>query len=149
MILDIFSELQKARPWGAGHERAVIREAIDQAKLADALGFGCWWNVEHHGAQNHKMTSLPSRSFATMRPPLMVSSTKSWGHSAATVAGALRSAGDESSAAHATASRATTAVRLVSRTLVRFGSTSESVGATEAILGCTPPGSTRLEERDS
>ena len=56
--------------------------------------------------------------------------------------------GGESSAPQATASRATTAVKLVSRTLVRFVSTSESVGASEAILGCIP-GSTRLEERDS
>ena len=35
MKLDIFSELQKARPWPANHEKLVIDEAIEQAKLAD------------------------------------------------------------------------------------------------------------------
>ena len=55
--------------------------------------------------------------------------------------------GEESSAAQATASGATTAVKLVSRTQVRFVSTSEIVGVTEAILGSIP-GSTRWR-RDS
>jgi alkanesulfonate monooxygenase SsuD/methylene tetrahydromethanopterin reductase-like flavin-dependent oxidoreductase (luciferase family) len=59
VILDIFSELQKAQPWGPSHERAVIEEAIEQAKLADALGFGCWWNVEHHGAVEFSYSSAP------------------------------------------------------------------------------------------
>ena len=59
MILDIFSELQKAQPWGPAHERAVIEEAIEQARLADALGFGCWWNVEHHGAVEFSYSSAP------------------------------------------------------------------------------------------
>ena len=62
MILDIFSELQKAQPWPPQHERAVIEEAIEQARLADALGFGCWWNVEHHGATEFSYSSAPSSS---------------------------------------------------------------------------------------
>ena len=70
--------------------------------------------------------------------PPMVSSTKPWGHSVSTGSGALRSMGEESSAAQATASGATTAVKLVSRTQVRFVSTSEIVGVTEAILGNIP-----------
>ena len=45
MILDVFSELQKAGEWRPEREREVVRDAIEQAKLADALGFGCWWNV--------------------------------------------------------------------------------------------------------
>jgi alkanesulfonate monooxygenase SsuD/methylene tetrahydromethanopterin reductase-like flavin-dependent oxidoreductase (luciferase family) len=59
VILDIFSELQKAQPWPPHHERAVIEEAIAQAKLADELGFGCWWNVEHHGAVEFSYSSAP------------------------------------------------------------------------------------------
>ncbi len=59
MILDIFSELQKAQPWPPQHERAVIEEAIAQAKLADELRFGCWWNVEHHGAVEFSYSSAP------------------------------------------------------------------------------------------
>ena len=68
----------------------------------------------------------------------MVSSTKSWGHSVSAGSGALRSMGEESSAAQATASRATTAAKLVSRTLARFVGTSEIVGAIEAILRFIP-----------
>lgn len=59
MILDIFSELQRARPWPPNHERKLLEEAIEQAKLADALGYGCWWNVEHHGATEFSYSSAP------------------------------------------------------------------------------------------
>ncbi len=59
MILDIFSELQKARPWPAQHERLVIQEAIEQARLADEMGYDCWWQVEHHGAVEFSYSSAP------------------------------------------------------------------------------------------
>ena len=59
MILDIFSELQRAKPWQEGHERQVMLDAIEQAKLADAKGFGCWWTVEHHGAPEFSYSSAP------------------------------------------------------------------------------------------
>ncbi len=78
MILDIFSELQKAQPWPEGHERAVLREAVEQAKLADELGYGCWWNVEHHGAVEFSYSSAPE-----MMPVLLSQHTKRlrFGHS--------------------------------------------------------------------
>jgi len=45
VILDIFSELQRAKPsggsWAEDHERQVMLDAIEQAKLADEKGFGC------------------------------------------------------------------------------------------------------------
>jgi len=59
LILDIFSELQRAKPWAPGHERQVMLDAIEQAKLADAMGFGCWWTVEHHGAPGFSYSSAP------------------------------------------------------------------------------------------
>jgi len=59
VILDIFSELQKARPWGPNHERQIFLDAIAQAKLADAMGYGCWWTVEHHGATEFSYSSVP------------------------------------------------------------------------------------------
>ncbi|MBY0399112.1 LLM class flavin-dependent oxidoreductase [Myxococcota bacterium] len=59
MILDVFSELQRPKPWGAQHERQVMLDAIEQAKLADAKGFGCWWTVEHHGAPEFSYSSAP------------------------------------------------------------------------------------------
>ena len=59
MILDIFSELQRARPSNEGHERRLLADAIEQARLADELGYGCWWNVEHHGAPEFSYSSAP------------------------------------------------------------------------------------------
>lgn len=59
MILDVFSELQKAGPGGPEAERSVLLEAIEQARLADALGYGCWWTVEHHGAAPFSYSSAP------------------------------------------------------------------------------------------
>ena len=66
LILDIFSELQRAKPWGALHERQVLLDAIEQAKLADRMGFGCWWTVEHHGAPEFSYSSAPELVLAIL-----------------------------------------------------------------------------------
>jgi alkanesulfonate monooxygenase SsuD/methylene tetrahydromethanopterin reductase-like flavin-dependent oxidoreductase (luciferase family) len=58
-ILDIFSELQRASRGDAVRERQVYFDALEQAKLADALGYGCWWTVEHHGATEFSYSSVP------------------------------------------------------------------------------------------
>jgi alkanesulfonate monooxygenase SsuD/methylene tetrahydromethanopterin reductase-like flavin-dependent oxidoreductase (luciferase family) len=78
VILDIFSELQRARPWAPGHEARLLPEAIEQARLADALGYGCWWNVEHHGAVEFSYSSAPE-----MMPVLLSQHTERlrFGHS--------------------------------------------------------------------
>jgi alkanesulfonate monooxygenase SsuD/methylene tetrahydromethanopterin reductase-like flavin-dependent oxidoreductase (luciferase family) len=56
MILDIFSELQRS----AGNSEAqVYADATRQAKLADELGFGCWWSVEHHCTGDFSYCSTP------------------------------------------------------------------------------------------
>lgn len=59
MKLDIFCEMQKPRPWGPDHEQQIIEETLEQAKLADELGYGCWWQVEHHGAEEFSFSSAP------------------------------------------------------------------------------------------
>ncbi len=70
MILDIFSELQRALPPGAAADRdfeaGIFRDAIEQAKLADELGFGCWWTVEHHGATEFSYSSSPEMMLAVI-----------------------------------------------------------------------------------
>jgi alkanesulfonate monooxygenase SsuD/methylene tetrahydromethanopterin reductase-like flavin-dependent oxidoreductase (luciferase family) len=77
LILDIFSELQRAQP-GDDLEATLLTDAIAQAKLADELGFGCWWNVEHHGAPGFRYSSAPE-----MMPVLLSQHTKRlrFGHS--------------------------------------------------------------------
>ena len=60
MKLDIFTEMQKARAsWDGDHEQDVIEETLEQARLADELGFECWWQVEHHGATEFSYSSAP------------------------------------------------------------------------------------------
>ncbi|MFI5316534.1 MAG: LLM class flavin-dependent oxidoreductase [Myxococcota bacterium] len=59
MKFDVFCEIQKAKPWAANHERELFRETLEQAVLADELGFRCWWEVEHHGAVEFSWSSAP------------------------------------------------------------------------------------------
>ena len=59
MKFDIFCEIQKAKPWVADQERVLFEETLEQAKLADELGFRCWWEVEHHGAAKLSWSSAP------------------------------------------------------------------------------------------
>src|SRR5439155_19321207 len=59
MILDIFCELERAAPWARENERELILQSLEQARLADELGYGCWWSVEHHGAGPFSLSSTP------------------------------------------------------------------------------------------
>jgi alkanesulfonate monooxygenase SsuD/methylene tetrahydromethanopterin reductase-like flavin-dependent oxidoreductase (luciferase family) len=59
VIFDIFSELQRPGARASQDFRAVYSEAIEQAELADVLGFGCWWAVEHHGTPEFSLSSVP------------------------------------------------------------------------------------------
>ncbi len=63
MILDMFSELQKPE---ATAELQLYAEAIEQAKLADELGYGCWWSVEHHGTGDFTYCSTPDLLHAVL-----------------------------------------------------------------------------------
>jgi alkanesulfonate monooxygenase SsuD/methylene tetrahydromethanopterin reductase-like flavin-dependent oxidoreductase (luciferase family) len=56
MIFDLFNELQ--RP-GTGPEGAVFAGALEQAQLADELGYGCWWSVEHHCSPEFSYSGAP------------------------------------------------------------------------------------------
>lgn len=67
MKVDIFSEIQNPRPWqGDDHEHRRIGQAIEQAVLADELGYGCWWQVEHHGAEEFSLSSAPELLLAAL-----------------------------------------------------------------------------------
>ncbi|KPI01716.1 luciferase family protein [Actinobacteria bacterium OK074] len=69
MKLDMFSEIQDPRPWpqgSEGHEHARITQTLEQARLADELGYGCWWQVEHHGAEEFSLSSAPELLLAAL-----------------------------------------------------------------------------------
>jgi alkanesulfonate monooxygenase SsuD/methylene tetrahydromethanopterin reductase-like flavin-dependent oxidoreductase (luciferase family) len=66
MKIDLFNEIQNPRPWPEGHEQLRFRQAIEQAVLADELGYGCWWQVEHHGAGEFSLSSAPELMLAAL-----------------------------------------------------------------------------------
>ena len=67
MKLDIFCELQKAQEsWTDDHEHKLIQETLEQARLADELGYNCWWEVEHHAAGIFSHSSAPEIMLTTI-----------------------------------------------------------------------------------
>lgn len=60
MKIDVFCEMMKPKLFfGEGQEHQLILETLEQARLADELGYGCWWQVEHHGAPQFSYSSAP------------------------------------------------------------------------------------------
>ncbi|MYA19435.1 MAG: LLM class flavin-dependent oxidoreductase [Chloroflexi bacterium] len=62
MKIDIFSEMQHPKElWGddGQYEHRLFEQTLDQAKLADEMGYGCWWEVEHHTAVEFSFSSAP------------------------------------------------------------------------------------------
>ncbi len=59
MLIDIFSELQRAHTRGRSDEGRVIKETLAQARLADRYDYNCWWTVEHHGTPAFSYSSTP------------------------------------------------------------------------------------------
>ena len=68
MQIDIFCEMQRPRElWGDdAYEHTLIEETLEQAQLADELGYGCWWQVEHHGSVEFSYSSAPELMLATI-----------------------------------------------------------------------------------
>jgi alkanesulfonate monooxygenase SsuD/methylene tetrahydromethanopterin reductase-like flavin-dependent oxidoreductase (luciferase family) len=55
----MFTEIQDPRPWTEDHEHRRIVQALEQARLADEMGYGCFWLVEHHGGGEFSLSSAP------------------------------------------------------------------------------------------
>jgi alkanesulfonate monooxygenase SsuD/methylene tetrahydromethanopterin reductase-like flavin-dependent oxidoreductase (luciferase family) len=55
----IFFELSVPRPWTAESERQVYENAMEQARVADELGFDWVWAVEHHFLEEYSHCSSP------------------------------------------------------------------------------------------
>jgi len=66
MKLDLLYEIDVPKPWPGGHpygqrsaEQRAYREAIEQIKLADQLGFHTTWHVEHHFREGRSHSPAP------------------------------------------------------------------------------------------
>jgi alkanesulfonate monooxygenase SsuD/methylene tetrahydromethanopterin reductase-like flavin-dependent oxidoreductase (luciferase family) len=58
MKFSIFFEMQIAGPTRAS-ERQLFHDCVEQAVLADRLGYHCVWEVEHHGLYEYSHSSAP------------------------------------------------------------------------------------------
>lgn len=59
MRFGLFFELSVPRPFTGDAERRVFANALEQARLADALGFDTLWVVEHHFLEEYSHSSAP------------------------------------------------------------------------------------------
>src|ERR1700732_4999852 len=66
MELDLLYEIDAPKPWPGKHpygqkavEQAAYREAIEQIKLADRIGFHTTWHVEHHFREGRSHSPAP------------------------------------------------------------------------------------------
>ena len=66
MKLDILYEVDAPKPWGKPHpwgqrerEQRAYKEAIEQIRLADSLGFNTIWAVEHHFREGRSHCPAP------------------------------------------------------------------------------------------
>ncbi len=59
MRFGIFFELSVPRPLTRGAEQQVIANALEQAEVADQLGFDWVWCVEHHFLEEYSHSSAP------------------------------------------------------------------------------------------
>ena len=66
MKLDVLYEVDAPKPWGREHpygqrdaERRAYREAIEQIRLADKVGFNTIWAVEHHFREGRSHCPAP------------------------------------------------------------------------------------------
>jgi len=59
MKFGIFYEHQLPRPWAEDSEHQLLKDALEQVSLADALGFDVVWEVEHHFLEEYSHSSAP------------------------------------------------------------------------------------------
>ena len=66
MDLDLLYEVDAPRPWSKPHpygqreaEQRAYREAVEQVRLADTLGFRTIWAVEHHFREGRSHCPAP------------------------------------------------------------------------------------------
>src|SRR3954465_11720947 len=60
MRFGLFYEHQNPRPWEQERaEHRLLKDALEQIELADALGFDYVWEVEHHFLEEYSHSSAP------------------------------------------------------------------------------------------
>ena len=65
----VFYEIPVARPWDPDSERQAYHDTLEQAVLADTLGWHSVWTVEHHFLQEYSHCSNPEVLYGVDRGP--------------------------------------------------------------------------------
>src|SRR3954462_13492929 len=68
MKFGIFFEMSTPRPFSRAIERQVYDHALEQAVLADELGFDWVWAVEHHFLEAYSHCSAPEGFLTAVAP---------------------------------------------------------------------------------
>src|SRR3954469_18016176 len=68
MRFGIFYEHQLPRPWGAGAERKLLHDALEQIEIADRVGYDAVWEVEHHFLEEYSHSSASDVFLAAASP---------------------------------------------------------------------------------
>ena len=66
MKIDLLYELTTPKPWSADSERQTYWDALAQIVLADQVGFGTVWEVEHHFLSEFSHSSAPEIFLASV-----------------------------------------------------------------------------------
>lgn len=59
MEFGLFYEIPAPEPWFDGQEHQLVKRAVDEARLADELGWHSFWTVEHHFLKSTSLCSAP------------------------------------------------------------------------------------------
>ena len=59
MKIDLLMELERPKPWHGRTDQDTYWEALEQVVLADRMGFGAVWAVEHHFLEEFSHSSAP------------------------------------------------------------------------------------------
>ena len=59
MQLGMFFELQLPRPWAAGDEQKLFRNALEWAEIGERIGIGYAWAQEHHFLEEYSHSTAP------------------------------------------------------------------------------------------
>jgi len=66
MQIDLLYEMEMLKPWHARSEYDTYWQALEQAVLADEMGFHTFWEVEHHFLTEFSHSSAPEVFLATV-----------------------------------------------------------------------------------
>lgn len=59
MEFGLFYEIPAPEPWFDGQEHLLLKQAVEQARLADEVGWHSFWTVEHHFIKDTSLCSAP------------------------------------------------------------------------------------------